>query len=80
MVDSVYIAGDYKSSKISTATIIKNPEMLRLVPDHLKTKNMSKYGVKKQTVVIKYVPDLYESQQMCDKAIPENSGTLEFCS
>ena len=56
MVDCVYIAGDYKSSKISTATIIKNPEMLRLVPD------------------------LYESQQMCDKAISENSGTLEFCS
>ena len=47
MVDCVYIVGDYKSSKISTATIIKNPEMLRLVPDHLKTKNMSKYGVKK---------------------------------
>ena len=46
-VDCVYIVGDYKSSKISTATIIKNPEMLRLAPDHLKTKNMTKYGVKK---------------------------------
>ena len=46
MVDSKYSPGDYKSSKISIPAIMKNPEMLRLVPDQLKTKKMSKYGVK----------------------------------
>ena len=28
----------YKPFKISIGTITKNPEMLRFVPDHLKTK------------------------------------------
>ena len=27
--------------------------------------------------VIRYVPDRYKSQQMCDKAILENGETLE---
>ena len=40
---------------------MKNPEMLRLVPGHL----------------IKYVPDQYKTQQMFDKVILENGGTLE---
>ena len=40
---------------------MKNPEMLRLVPGHL----------------IKYVPDQYKTQQMLDKVILENGGTLE---
>ena len=34
-------------SKISIGTIIEIPEMLQLVPDHLKTKNMCKNAVKK---------------------------------
>ena len=38
MVDSEYSTGNYKSSKISIGAIMKNPEMLRLVPDHLQTK------------------------------------------
>ena len=28
----------YKSVKISTGTAIKNPEMLKFFPDHIKTK------------------------------------------
>ena len=30
----------YKSLNISIATVIKNPEMLKFVPDHLKIKNV----------------------------------------
>ena len=37
MVDSEYSTDNYKSSKISIGVIIKNPETLRLVPNHLKT-------------------------------------------
>ena len=37
MVDSEYSTENYKSSKISTEAIMKNPEMLRLIPNHLKT-------------------------------------------
>ena len=33
---------DSKTQKISIGAIIKNPEMLRVVPDHLKTKKMGK--------------------------------------
>ena len=37
MVDSMNI---YKSLNISIGTIIKNPEMLKFDPDHLKSKIM----------------------------------------
>ena len=47
----------YKSLNISTVTIIKNPEMLKFVPDHLKTKSMCKHAVKKLPYVLRYVPD-----------------------
>ena len=29
----------YKSLNINIGTVMKNPEMLKFVPDHLKTKN-----------------------------------------
>ena len=41
MVDSKYRPDNYKSLKISIREIIKNPEMLNFVPDHLKTKRSS---------------------------------------
>ena len=44
-----------------------NPEMLKFVPDHLKTKKMFKNAVKKLPFFIMYVPDRYKIQQMCDK-------------
>ena len=37
----------YKFLNISTITVMKNPEMLKFVPNHLKTKNMCKHAVKK---------------------------------
>ena len=36
---------------------MKNLEMLKFVPDQLKTKKMCKYAVKKLRFVIRYVPD-----------------------
>ena len=50
MVDIMDI---YKSLNISTGTVMKNPEILKFVPDHLKTKKMCKYAVKKITLSIK---------------------------
>ena len=35
MVNSKNIPGNYKTLKMSTGPIIKNPETLRFVPDHL---------------------------------------------
>ena len=57
MVGSVYSPDNYKSSKISIGAKIKNPEMLKFVPDHLTTSKMYKYSVKKLSLVIRYVPD-----------------------
>ena len=37
----------YKSLNISIGAVMKNPEMLELVLDHLKTKKMCKHAVKK---------------------------------
>ena len=36
----------YKSLIISIGTVMRNPEMSKFVPDHLKTKNMCKHVVK----------------------------------
>ena len=53
--------------------------MLRLVPDHLKTRNMCKTAIKKLPFFIKYVPDRCKTQRMCRrKVITENGGMLMF--
>ena len=44
MVDSMYV---YKSLNIIIGTVMKNPEMLEFVPDHLKTKIFCKHAVTK---------------------------------
>ena len=64
------------SLNISIATVMKNPEMLKFVHDHLKTKKMCKHAVKKLPYLLRYVPDQYKTQQLCHKAILENGGTL----
>ena len=46
--------------------------MLKLVSNHLKTKKMCK----KLPYLLRYVPDQYNTQQMCDKAILEDGVTL----
>ena len=38
--------GTYKSLNINIGTVVKNPEMLKFVPDHLKTKQMCNYAIK----------------------------------
>ena len=56
MVDSEYSMDIYKSLNISIGTVMKNPEMLKIVPDHLKTKKICKHAIKKLPVLIRYVP------------------------
>ena len=58
MVDSLNI---YKSLSINIGTVMKNSEMLKFVPDHLKTKKMCKYAVKKLPYLLRYVPDQYKT-------------------
>ena len=50
---------------------MKNPKMLKFLPDHLETKRMCKHVVKKLPFVIRYASDQYKTQQMRDKAILE---------
>ena len=47
----------YKSLNISIGTVRKNPEMLKFIPDLLKTKQLCNYAVKKLPFVIRYVLD-----------------------
>ena len=58
MVDSVDI---YKSLNIDIGTVMRNPEMLKFVPDYLKTKKFSKNAVKKLPYLLRYVPDQYKT-------------------
>ena len=44
----VNIVDLYKSLNISNGTVIIIPEILKFVPDHLKTKRMCKHAVKKE--------------------------------
>ena len=44
MVDSMDV---YKSLNISIGVVMRNPEIIKFVPDHLKTKKMCKHAVKK---------------------------------
>ena len=46
MVDREYSFGNYKTLKISIGAIIQISEMLRFVPDSLKTKKMCNYAFK----------------------------------
>ena len=46
MVVSGYSTDDYKSPKISIREIMKYPELLKFIPDQLKTKKMCKHAVK----------------------------------
>ena len=55
--DSKNNPNSYKALKTSIGTIIKNPEMVRFVPDHLKTKKICKTAAKKLPFAIKYIPD-----------------------
>ena len=55
MVDSEYSTKNYKSSKISIGAVLKKREILKFVPDYLKTKKICKDAVEKLSFVISYV-------------------------
>ena len=46
MVDSEYIMGTHKYMKISIRTVMRNPKMLKFVPDYFKTKKICNHAVK----------------------------------
>ena len=46
----------YKSLNVSIRTVMKNPEKLKFVPDHLKTKKMCQHVVKTLPYLLRYVP------------------------
>ena len=54
MVDIMNIC---KSLEISIEKVMENPEMLKFIPDHFKTKKMCKHAVKKLPYLLRYVPD-----------------------
>ena len=59
MVD---IVGICKFLNISIGAVMKNSEMLKFVPDHLKIKKTCQHAVKKLPYLLRYVPDRYTTQ------------------
>ena len=47
----------FKSLNINIGTVMRNQEMLKFVPDHLKTKKMRKHPIKKLPYLLRYIPD-----------------------
>ena len=58
MVDNEYNMDIYKSVKISIGVVMRNPNMLKFVPDHLKTKKMCKHEVKKLRFINMFLIDI----------------------
>ena len=67
----------YNSLKINIAKVMKNPEMLKLVPGHLKMKQMCNYANKKLPYLLGYVPNQCKTKTICNRNILKNGGTLE---
>ena len=55
MIDREYNTDNSTSIEISIGAIIKNPKMLRIVPDHLKAKKMYKNAIRNVPFEIRYV-------------------------
>ena len=66
-----------KSLNISIGTVMKTPEKIKFVPDHLKTKIKCKHVFKKLPYLLRQDPDQNKTQQMCEKAVLKNGGTLK---
>ena len=47
MVNSEYSIHTYKPVKISIGTVMRNPEMLKFLPDHRNIKKMCRHAFKK---------------------------------
>ena len=54
----------HNSLNINIGIVMKNPEMLKFVPDYLKTKKMCKHAVKKLPYLLRYVSYQCKTQQM----------------
>ena len=80
MVDSKYSLDNFKTLKISIGTIMKDPEMLRFIPDHLKAIKMSKTVVRKLPFIITYVPNCFNTKQMFHKVIIKNCKNVNVYS
>ena len=63
---------------IDTGTVMKNSEMLKFVPDHLKTKKMCNHAATKLPNLLRHVPYQHKTQKICDQAILENEGTVNL--
>ena len=59
MVDGMDI---YKHLNVTLGTVMKNLEMLKFVPDHLKNEKMCKHAFKKLPYLLRYVPAQYKTQ------------------
>ena len=80
MTDSECCTGGYNYFKFSIGAEMKNTVMMKLVSDKKKKKNMSNDSAKKPPFKIRYVPDEYNTKQMCNESILENEGIIRVSS
>ena len=51
----------YRFLNISIGTVLKNPEKLKFVPDHLKTKKMFDKAILENRGTLKSIPECYKN-------------------
>ena len=56
MIHTEYSAEDYRPPKINIGTVMRNPKMLKFVPNHSKTKKMCEHDAVEK-LLFGYVPD-----------------------
>ena len=55
-----------------------SPYVLRIVPDHFKTREMCEKALEKDPFILWTVPDRHNIQEMCDKTVKKVSWSLEY--
>ena len=83
MVDGECSTNICKSLNISIGTVMRNPEMLKLVPNHLnpdcyKNHKVCDKAFDNYSHALKSVPNYYITQIICDKAINTYHSTIQF--
>ena len=58
---------------------MKNPKILKFIPVILKLKRCVSMQLKIFPYLLRYVPDQYKTQQMCDKVNLEKQWNIKVC-
>ena len=69
----------YNPLNISIGTVMKDPEIVKFVPDYLKTKKMCKHAVKMLLYLLRSVLDQYQTTNVWKSYSRKRSKIKNVC-